>query len=295
MTPSHLYPVIQIIYNPNSTGDGESMARGLEHALQERLPKQAIRVTPTDHAGHAEAMAYDTARAHPGALLVSASGDGGYHELINGVFRAGGQAITSLLPAGNANDHHRETTGHSLVDDIVAHATRTIDVLKLEARVDGKPFVRYAHSYIGIGLTPKVGRELNRTALNRLKEVWIVAKTLLFLRPTTIVEGGVRRSYDSLVCTNISTMSKLFEIASDAQPDDGRFDVSAFRRRDRHRLFGLMLRASLSGIPADRQTDHLSFDTLRPTLIQLDGEVYTLDARSTATITSAHKALECIV
>lgn len=295
MASSHPYPVIQIIYNPNSTGDGKSMAHRLRRTLHKRLPTQNIRVTPTDHAGHAEAMAYDTTRTHPGALLVSASGDGGYHELINGVLRAGGEAITGLLPAGNANDHHRETTGHSLIDDIAAHATRTIDVLKLEARVGGKPCVRYAHSYIGIGLTPKVGRELNRTTLNRLNEIWIVVKTLLFLRPTTIVEDGVRRSYDSLVCTNIPTMSKLFEIATDAQPDDGVFDISVFRRRDRRRLIGLMLRASLQGLPADKQTNYFSFDTLRPTLIQLDGEVYTLDARSTVTITSAHKALACIV
>ena len=40
-------------------------------------------------------IAYDAVTTHDDVLVVSASGDGGYHEVVNGVVRAGREGATS--------------------------------------------------------------------------------------------------------------------------------------------------------------------------------------------------------
>src|SRR3982750_2899542 len=103
------YDAITIIYNPNSTGPSEAKARVLHEDLIKRRKRTKITLTPTKRAGHAEDLAYKAAHANRRALIISSSGDGGYHEVINGALRAqleGAKPTVGLLPAGNANDHY---------------------------------------------------------------------------------------------------------------------------------------------------------------------------------------------
>ena len=292
------YSSITIIYNPNSTGSGKALAHELRQDLAQQLPKQDVKISPTKYAGHAEKIAIKLSKASRRPLIISASGDGGYHEVVNGIMKAqlaGATPIAGLLPAGNANDHFHNLHDMDTAIAIKKGVAKRIDLLKLSAVSDGKPLVRYAHSYIGIGLTPKVGQELNKTDLNMLKEAWIVVKGLLFLEPVRIVANGKKRSFDSLIFSNVSKMSKVLTLSSEAELTDGKFEVTAFKRRSKLKLIATLLRGATRGLDGGEQTANYQFRTLKPTIVQLDGEITMLDANCDVTILLAHHALECIV
>ncbi len=292
------YSSITIIYNPNSTGSGKSLAHELKQALAQQLPEREVKVKPTKYAGHAEKMAINLSKASRRPLIISASGDGGYHEVVNGIMKAqldGAKPIAGLLPAGNANDHFHNLHDIDTADAIKKGIVKKIDLLKLVGTSEGQPLVRYAHSYIGIGLTPKVGQELNKTDLNMLREAWIVLKGLLFLEPVRIIINDKKRSFDSLIFSNVSKMSKVLTLSSTAKMTDGQFEVTAFKRRNKLKLIATLLRGATRGLVGGEQTTNYTFETLKPTIVQLDGEITTLDGHSQVIITLEHHALECIV
>ena len=292
------YTSITIIYNPNSTGSSEAMARDMLERLKQASVRPVAELIATDHAGHGEKLAYELASATAHPLVISASGDGGYHDVVNGLMRAkqdGFNPVAGLLPAGNANDHFHALHDEDIVEAIIARKTQTIDLLKMRAMVKGELFERYAHSYIGIGLTPKVGRELNKTQLNRFNEVWIALKVLITLRPVHVTVNGRSRILDSLVFSNVNKMSKVLSLSEEADVRDGHFEVTAFERRHKLRLITRLLKASTLGLKGTRHVSEYAFTTTKALLIQLDGEIVTLDANSDVVITLEHAALECIV
>ncbi len=292
------YTSITIIYNPNSTGSGKQLAHDLKRDLAALMPNRVVKITPTKYAGHAEKLAIKLAKDSKRPLIISASGDGGYHEVVNGIMKAqpaGATPIAGLLPAGNANDHFHNLHEMDTAKAIKKGAIKKVDLLKLSGRVDGQPFERYAHSYIGIGLTPKVGQELNKTDLNMLKEAWIVLRGLLFLEPVKIAVNGKKRSFDSLIFSNVNKMSKILTLSSDAAMNDGKFEVTAFNRRNKLKLIATLVRGATRGLSGGKQVSSYTFKTLKPTIVQLDGEINTLDEKSEVEITLVHQALECIV
>lgn len=289
---------ITIIYNPISTGPGKQLARELKAQLAELLPGQEVRLQPTKHAGHGEELAYKLAQASQRPLIISASGDGGYSDTINGLMRAqakGAHPTAGLLPAGNANDHFNDIHRGDLARNIQKQRLQQIDLLKLSASIGGKPFVRYAHSYIGFGLTPKVGAELNKTSLNVLNEKWVVLRGLFRSKPVKITIGGKRRSYESLVCSNVSKMSKFLVLSKKSSHSDGVFEVTAIRGQSKLRLITSLLRHTTGAAPEPLQTARYAFQTRHTTLVQVDGEVFTLDAYAPVTITIQPHALHCVV
>ena len=158
---------IAIIYNPNSTGNGPADAKKLQSHLKKQLPTSVkIDLTPTKSAGHAEKLARDYAKSHQKCLIVSASGDGGYNEVVNGVIGTSKTAVVAVLPSGNANDHDRAISDDDILRRIVKADITKIDAIKLTGLKDGKKFERYAHSYIGMGLTAYIGKKLTEADLN---------------------------------------------------------------------------------------------------------------------------------
>lgn len=292
------YTSITIIYNPNSTGSGRQLAHELKRELGQKMPKQVVTVTPTKYAGHAEKMAIKLAKASKRPLIISASGDGGYHEVVNGIMKAKQDAATpiaGLLPAGNANDHFHNLHKMDTALAIKKAEIKQIDLLKLTGTSDGEPLVRYAHSYIGIGLTPKVGQELNKTNLNTLKEAWIVLKGLLFLQPVQIEIDGKKLSFDSLIFSNVRKMSKVLTLSSTAEMTDGKFEVTAFKRRNKFKLIATLVRGATRGLAGGERATEYKFKTLQPTVVQLDGEITSLDENTEVTVTLEHRALDCVV
>ena len=152
---------VVLIFNPASTGDASALAAELCAELQRRQPDLPVTLQPTEHAGHARDLARDAARTGR-PLLVSVSGDGGYNEVVDGAMQAGNDAaVCAVLPAGNANDHRRATREQPLADAIVTGSVTRIDLLRLTVG-GSSPTTRYAHSYVGLGLTPVVAVDVEK-------------------------------------------------------------------------------------------------------------------------------------
>jgi len=292
------YTTIAIIYNPNSTGSSKQLAADFKANLEKHTPHQKAELIATEYAGHAEKLAYDLAKATKNPLIISSSGDGGYNEVINGAMKAkaeGANPTTGLLPAGNANDHYNNLHKEDMIEMILEGKSKVIDLLTLEGNSKGKKVLRYAHSYIGFGLTPFVGAELNKTKLTIFNEVWIVAKALFAVKAVRLKIGKKSKLYDSIIFSNVDRMSKYLNISQPSRVNDGKFEVTIFRKRNKIKLIILLLKASVFGIKEDKQVSEFHFETTYSTLAQLDGEILAIDGRSKITIGIDKKSLQCIV
>lgn len=292
------YTSISVIYNPNSTGDGRGLAEKFIRTLDGTPYAKMTELIPTAHAGHAEDLTYDLARATSQPLIISSSGDGGYHEVINGAMRAqsgGAKPTTGLLPAGNANDHYRNLHDKPMAEMILAGNSQKIDLLRVTTQSATEGWQRYAHSYAGVGLTPKVGDKLNQVKANLVNEKWITFKTLWQLKPVKLMVDGSKRSYDSLIFSNVSDMSKVIGLSEEAKIDDGKFEITSHLHDRRLKLLKQLFVAATSGLNGQDHASSFHFQTTHKTLIQLDGEVKSLPAQSKVKIDLARQALECIV
>jgi diacylglycerol kinase (ATP) len=286
---------IVVIFNPNSTGPAPQLAEELRAALAERLPDTPLQLCPTERAGHARELAAQAA-ATGCPLIVSVSGDGGYNEVVDGVMRTGNRdAVCAVMAAGNANDHRRSTGERPLVDAIVEGAVRRIDLLRLTVGRDSAAHTRYAHSYIGLGLTPIVAIDLEKGGKGSFKEIVSVVRTFAKFRPFTIdVDPGGVRSLDSLLFANIDEMAKYATLSEDSRPDDGRFEVIAVPHTAKWRILGVALKAATRGLGPQPTARHFRFTTVKPTPMQLDGEVIAVEAATPVSVDIAAGALATI-
>lgn len=300
---------VLLVYNPNSTGGGEGKAHSLARELKEQAPDLDVQLVPTEYAGHARRIAEDAARTSK-PLVVSVSGDGGYNEVVDGAMAAGDGhrtgTVVAVTSAGNANDHRRVTRRRPLAEAIAAGNIEYLDVLRLT--IGGE--VHYAHSYIGLGITPVVALALERGGgKGSLRELWATGREFLRFAPFEIeleaFEGGSRdgvgvgdylgrRRYDSLIVANLSEMAKYARL-SDGDPADGRFEIVSIPHRGRIRLLITGLRAAWKGLGWQPSARRLRFRTLDQELpLQLDGEVIMLPADTPVTIEMVPGALATV-
>lgn len=293
------YKHIAIIYNPNSTGDAESNARKLSATLRKKLANVKVELLPTEHAGHAIELAYDYAKRHRSPLIVSASGDGGYNEVINGAMRArdeGADPITAVLPSGNANDHARTLQQKPLSGLIIDGAVRDIDLLRIMLRPQGgKPQIRYAHSYAGIGITPTVAVELNKQTLNAFKEAIIILKTFWGHKPVAIEAGGKKIYVDSLICSTVPGMAKVLTFSDKVWPEDGLFELTTFEHNRKIKLLFRLIKGAIRHLGTQTRLRKYEFRLLKPAPIQLDGEVMELQANTAVRIEISEQPLRTVV
>jgi diacylglycerol kinase (ATP) len=285
---------IAVIYNPNSTGRSREKAEAFLHKLERDGNTISTELIPTRYAGHATQLAYDLAKRHSRPLIVSSSGDGGYNEVINGALDAqseGATPVCTVIPAGNANDHRNTIGRRPLWLAVKRQAIDHIDVLQATITgTDGGVRRRHAHSYIGLGLTPAVAVELNRTSLSRLKEMIIVLRSIHNFHPVTVEVGGERLVVDSLIFANISRMAKLLTIADNARPDDGRFEVVIFPYKHKAKLICMLVKAVLRGIDGEEATRY-EFSAVKDMPLQFDGEIVELSAGDEVRIDIVPKGL----
>ena len=278
---------IAIIYNPKSTGSSRQMAKRLLKLVQDRLPDQPVKLVKTAHAGHAETLAFELANKYDNPLILSSSGDGGYHEVVNGIMRAksyGRNAIAGLIPAGNANDHFHATQRHKLIDCIVEKSIKSVDLLILEGLAEGSPVKRFGHSYIGFGITPKVGKKLNKTKLNAINQYLIAVRILFNSKAINLKIDNQTESFDSLIFSNIDRMSRVLTLSRDARIDDGKFEITAIHERSKSELVQIIFKAASIGLDESWQADEFDFQTIGAIDAQIDGEIYRLDKDSSVKI-----------
>lgn len=286
---------VVIIYNPNSTGDGEANAKALAREL--KAADISVSLRGTTHAGHGEEIAAHYAKKNEEIVLISSSGDGGYHEVINGALSLeNSKLIVGVLPSGNANDHYTAIGSGSLAEAIQKQKVRSIDTIKVSATINGKPWVRYAHSYVGIGVTATAARSLTEERPNAFTEKWIVARSLFSFRSVKIIENGDSRHYSSLLFGNIDTMSKVIKLSDKASVSDGKFEMSRIRFRSKFRLLAYLLTAATVGLKRTQSLQEYEFKTTEHSLpIQLDGEVYEIDKNASVVIESVKQNLRCVL
>ncbi|WP_219419791.1 diacylglycerol/lipid kinase family protein [Pseudonocardia nigra] len=287
---SRPFESVVVVFNPNSTGDAEARAHELAEELGRRAPDLPVQLRPTEYAGHAREIAADAARAGR-PLVVSVSGDGGYNEVVDGVMKAGTDSpMAAVLAAGNANDHRRVTRERPLADAIVDGDTKRLDLLKL-AIGDGGPDVRYAHSYVGLGITPAVALELEEGGKGSLREIVSTIRTFSRFRPFEIETDHGRERFDSLILANIAEMAKYATLSEDGRPDDGRFEVIVLRHTAKWRVLGTAVKAALRGLGPQPTARSYRFRTVKPIPMQVDGELYELEAGTPVSVEIAPKAL----
>ncbi|WP_433272969.1 diacylglycerol/lipid kinase family protein [Pseudonocardia xinjiangensis] len=296
MTGTEAFDRVVVIFNPNSTGRAPELAEELRAELADRLPDLPVTMSPTQHAGHGRDLAREAAAAGGRPLIVSVSGDGGYNEVVDGAMLAGNpDVVCAVMAAGNANDHRRTIRERPLADAVVAGEVYRIDLLRMTIGTGPDARTHYAHSYIGLGLTPVVAVDLEKGGKGSFREIVSVVRTFARFRPFTIeLEDGSRRSVDSLLFANISEMAKFATLSDGGRPDDGRFEVITVPHTAKWRILGVAIRAATRGLGPQPTATRYGFTTLKPTPMQLDGEVIALDPGTPVCVEVAPRALATI-
>lgn len=294
---------VVLVYNPVNRRVPLTMAQRLRDELSVRLPELPVTLEATQHAGHARELAGALA-ASGRPLIVAVSGDGVYNEVVNGVLdTAGSTALAAVAAGGNANDHRRSTRRMPLVEAIVAahrHGhVRQLDLLRVTVKAgdgdgDGS-WSRYAHSYVGLGLTPLMAVGLRRDRKGTLAELVSVLRTFSELTPVEILRTGHQPAlYDSLIFANVSGMAKYGRVGSVGRPDDGLFEVVARRHGGRWRIVAMTLRAVTVGLAVQARVDRVAFATVDPVPMQVDGELVDLPAAAQVSIDCLPGALTTV-
>lgn len=292
------YDSVAIIYNPKSTGNSAKNAKKLKTQLTKMHPELKVNLHKTEHAGHAEALAYEASGSSDNPLIISSSGDGGYNEVINGAMKAqaeGANPVCAVLASGNANDHSRTLQKGSLLSLIKANKMKKIDLLKITIKQGDKTKERYAHSYIGLGITPNVADELNKTDLNGINELLIVFRTIYKHTPFRMNKNGKDHKLDSLIFTNIGIMAKVLRVSKSSKPDDGLFEYISFEYANKTKLLGKIVKATTGGFNNVKQSKSYKFTVLDSVPIQLDGEVMRIQKDSSVRVTCEHHLLRTLI
>lgn len=292
---------IIVVFNPDPQKTPVHAVWWLCAKLAECSPELSVELRATQHSGHGRDIAAHAARAAqpsgPPILIVSVSGDGGYHDVVNGVMDVpGSNVVCTVLAAGNANDHRRSTGYVSLVDSILSGSVASMDLLKLTVTpASGPATVRYAHSYIGVGVTAAMAHGIEQAGKGQVRELLGVARTLPRLRPFRIERAdGCYAILDSLVLANVSKMAKYRTISDSADPADGRFEVIHSSHERRWQLALTTLRAVTVGLQEQESVERYAFLTREMLPLQLDGELIEVPADSELVVESAHQAVQVI-
>lgn len=284
---------ITIIYNPNSTGDSPDIAKEFAKKAHKQQPHSKIRLKETKKAGHAVELAYEAACLKGESLIVSVSGDGGYNEVINGAMQAvdsaKGNPVCAVLPGGNANDHYQSVHRKPLLESLKSGKIETLDLLHLTAED-----TRYAHSYIGLGLTPLVAVELNKHSLSALRETWLALKTFWGLKPFQIMIDGKTKKFDSLIFGNIDRMAKYITLADQSSVHDGEFEIVQWPHAHKIKLVAVLIKSAFGRGIKPVSTESYTFKTVHTLPAQLDGEILKINAGIDVTIRSVSGKLRSI-
>lgn len=292
---------IAIIYNPNSTGNAPQMAERLARQIDTNRKSIGIEatLTPTKRARHAIDIAKKIGTTYKRPLIISVSGDGGYNEVVNGVMQAKtesrtAQPVVAVIAAGNANDHRRVMRDEPLIDLIKIGKVRSFDLIRLEAKAKGFSLSRYAHSYIGFGITPEVGNELNKRSKSLWSEIRMILKTYHTYAPFRVQRNGSVQVLDNLLFANINEMAKIIKLDDKNTVQDGKFEVIELPHRSKLHMLGTLLRAAIFGFSKPPSFQTYSLKTIDPLPIQLDGEIEKLPRQCEITVTSSHQAIDSL-
>jgi len=100
------------------------------------------------------------------------------------------------------------------------------------------------------------------------------------------------RRYTNVICANIDRMSKVIKLSENAKVDDGQCELYTSTGGTFWRTFRYLLLGSTIGLTPIKRTNTITFELKRPSMVQLDGEVMTIDGE--VMIRTRKKALQTV-
>ncbi|OAI54933.1 hypothetical protein AYO44_13990 [Planctomycetaceae bacterium SCGC AG-212-F19] len=267
-----------VIFNP--TAGRRRLSDHLDRFRREFGPH--FQPMPTQHAGHAEELAYEAATAGF-SVVAAAGGDGTVHEVANGILRADRPDVAlRVVPMGSANDYAASLDISSAAPHRVL-GIRHVDV-GLVRGAGGRQ--RYFVNGLGLGFNGAVTLESRK--IRHLRGVPLYSLALLralcyqFRCPEMSIafDGTVRRTPTLALTVNIGQREGNFVMAPDALIDDGLFDylqAGGLRRWEMLRFLPAMITGKL---PANHpqiwqgRCRTVTVESAEPLSVHLDGEFF---------------------
>jgi diacylglycerol kinase family enzyme len=287
---------VVIIFNPQSTKAKKGLVPKFKRELTGLAPYLKVSILKTDHSGHAEELAKAFA-ADATAAVLSASGDGGYNEVLNGIMsvRKAFHPALGVLPCGNANDHFHAVARGSTAKHIAEGKVRKLDMLRIDFTDEkGKACTRYAHSYIGFGITSYVRKRLDEKKINAFTEKIVAARSFVDAKPIRIRRLSEEHEVDSLFFTNIKVFAKFFKVKT-SKPADGKYEVHVVHHTTQLHRAGALLRLNTKKSTVRSRSSEYAFTLLEKAPMQVDGEVIMVAKRSRVVVSLERGALRTII
>lgn len=273
-------PEMCVILNPAS-------GRGRASRRLERLRRQLngrAEFLPTEHAGHAEALA--CAAAQEGfAVVAAAGGDGTVHEVANGLLRAANPEVAlAVIPIGSANDYacSLDQSADAWLRRDAVTTERCVDIGLVRSACGRQ---RWFINGLGLGFNGAVTMESRRIrglqgvplyTLALLRALWY-RYTFPPMRVT--LDGELREMPTLAFSASLGQREGNFKLAPNALLDDGWFDFlhcGPVGRLELLRYVPGMISGNLAPHPSLRQgrCKEARLHSSAAVPIHLDGEMF---------------------
>jgi diacylglycerol kinase (ATP) len=148
--------------NPKA-GSNRARARWTAFELQLRQAGIEAKHLFTSSPGHATHLARKAAGQYE--LLIAVGGDGTASEIANGILSAqAGKTTLGVVPVGTGNDFAKTLgvdTEANAIASLVSGKMKSVDVIEVHCVVNGKPIVRHALLFAGVGIVCESLRRTN--------------------------------------------------------------------------------------------------------------------------------------
>ncbi len=281
------------IVNPAAGGGRSAKLAGLQLArLKQRgLRVDAIASTAPGHAAQLASEAYDQGYRR----FLAVGGDGTAHEIINGIFSREGQTDRielGFLPLGTGNSFLRDFTdkgAESSMEALLAGRKRRVDVLQL-THADG---AIYSLNLLSLGFTADVAALTNRMFkpfghFGYLLGVFV--RVVQLKRRAFKLRCDAETAWDERRCLFLTFNNSKYTggtmmIAPNADPSSGYIEFIRWGPIGRLGLLKMLPRLYdgthiQHPLAETRRVKHVEFDLDAPVDVMIDGEVFTVNAKS---------------
>lgn len=273
--------MLHILINPTA-GNGLAARIGQEVIRTLEAEGTAFRAEETQHAGHATALARQAAEA--GATsVVAVGGDGTVLEVARGIH--GTRAALGIIPAGTGND----------VIKMLGVPARPMEALRFIQRTPPRPldagrindllFLNVAGTGIDVTVLD-YAQSAKRYVRGLLPYLWGVLRALLAYRPVEVtlsVDGAEEERHTILLLSigNGRYIGGGINVAPDARPDDGLFDLLVIENLPRWKIpphLPKMLNGKIRQVPGARYQRCRQVTVRGKGMrVNIDGEILPMD------------------
>ncbi len=214
-------------------------------------------------------------------VVVVGGGDGTVTAASHGVLRSGGRLPIGILPLGTGNGLARVLGLPLNLEETVAALARG-RVVPIDA-IDLPTHGTISLLFFGAGIDAKINRDADTEEKTRLGPFAYVKATVKNLRRArngdlVLVIDGEERTLrgHSVSAFNATRFDVLgIQVGPDADPHDGRLNLTVFRSRDYWRTLGQILRLvnRTTSRGALEPVRRLRLDAVPPLPVQADGDV----------------------